>query len=105
MEIFNNVFSYQLGSLLNSGGFGEIYECKVYQDNVEINREFVAKKIIESYSNNFIAPHRFDREMKYILQLSHPNIITPFHCDYDEQIIIMKKYPYNLEDYIRNNNV
>ncbi|WP_165982962.1 serine/threonine-protein kinase [Macrococcoides canis] len=105
MKHFNDVYSYELGPLLFSGGFGEIYECKVYENNIEMNREFVAKKIIETNFNDFITPHRFNREMKYIMQLSHPNIITPFHCDYNEEIIIMKKYPFNLEEYIRNNDV
>lgn len=84
-----------------NGGFGKIHNCSIIDEN-----EFVVQDglVMKKISNAMDLPqqHRFDREMRYLQKLNHKNILKPIHCDFDEDYIVMEKYPQNLEDYIRS---
>lgn len=93
---------YTLGDNLYDGGFGEIYECKIFNEKGEVEKGLVAKKLKDS--TNMSIPHRFEREMRYIEQLDHKNVIKPVYCDYDNDFIVMKRYPGNLKNFIMEND-
>ncbi|RJG34398.1 serine/threonine-protein kinase [Staphylococcus haemolyticus] len=91
------------GSLLGEGGTASIYNCTLEINGKAYEGELVMKVLKDSYIS--ILPHRFDREMRYMDQLSHKNIVKPVYVDYDEGIIVMKKFKCNLKEFIENNNV
>lgn len=83
------------------GGIGKIYNCSIVDDKGGIvQNNLVLKKI--SNEEDLKQYHRFDREMRYLQNLNHKNILKPVYCDFDEYFIIMDKYPINLEDYIKS---
>ncbi|MFL2134255.1 serine/threonine-protein kinase [Desemzia sp. FAM 24101] len=86
------------------GGVGKIYDCTLQDvDGNIIQSNLVLKKI--GNEEDFKQYHRFDREMRYIQNLNHKNILKPVYCDFDEFFIIMDKYPHNLEEYIRDQDL
>ncbi|HCA7521863.1 TPA: protein kinase, partial [Staphylococcus pseudintermedius] len=42
---------------------------------------------------------------RYMTQLEHKNIVKPIYVDYNEDIIVMPKFKYNLATFINNNTV
>jgi Tol biopolymer transport system component len=61
---------YQIGTLLDAGGMGEVYKAR----DTRLNRT-VAIKVLPSYfSNNSEIKSRFDREAQTIAGLNHPHI-------------------------------
>lgn len=88
---------------IEQGGVGSIFECLIIDENDDIiQSNLVMKKITNEIAH--IQYHRFEREMNYIQQINHKNILRPVYCDYDEDYIIMDKYPYNLKKYIEEYN-
>lgn len=86
------------------GGIGKIYNCSIVDDHGSLVQDnLVLKKI--SNEEDLKQYHRFDREMRYLQNMNHKNILKPVYCDFEEYFIIMVKYPYNLEDYIKNKEI
>lgn len=103
-KIKNTDSYYRVKNRINEGGFGNIYECDICNEERKIiQSNLVAKNLKDT--TDFSLPHRFDREMRYIEQLKHENIMKPIHCDYDNEFIIMKRYPYNLEEYLNSHEL
>ncbi|EKO0728514.1 serine/threonine protein kinase [Staphylococcus pseudintermedius] len=90
------------GEFIDEGGFSTIYECEL-ERNGELYTNLVMKKLNNTYKN--IMPHRFEREIRYMTQLEHKNIVKPIYVDYNEDIIVMPKFKYNLATFINNNTV
>lgn len=63
---------YKILSLLGSGGMGEVYRARDYR----LERDVAIKVLPEDVARNSHAIVRFEREMKALAALSHPNIIT-----------------------------
>lgn len=97
-------YSLKIGSEIAQGGFSTISECNIYTEKGELFKDnLVIKKLTNDYDLNQI--HRFDREMKYLEQLNHKNILKPFYFDFENGFILMERYPWNLEDYILRNEI
>lgn len=90
------------GKFIDEGGFSTIYECEL-ERNGELYTNLVMKKLNNTHKN--IMPHRFEREIRYMTQLEHKNIVKPIYVDYNEDIIVMPKFKYNLVTFIENNSV
>lgn len=91
------------GTPINQGGFGSIYNCRVFQKGIELKGEYVLKKL-KSEQDSQIIPERFKREMSYMQNLDHQNILKPLIVCYENLFIVMKKFPKNLLDYIQSEN-
>ncbi|QDW90539.1 hypothetical protein DWB97_00505 [Staphylococcus chromogenes] len=91
------------GNILNEGGTALIFDCKLEENGKLYKGELVMKELKPTHES--ILPHRLDREIRYIEQLNHKNIVKPVYVDYDEGIIVMKKYKCNLKEFIVNNNI
>ncbi len=101
-QISEDIWCIQMDEY-KSGGFGTIYNCMlVHKDGSLMQDELVIKRLSNTFS--MVDPHRFEREMKYLRQLSHKNIMQPVHTNSIEEYIIMEKHPYNLEEYILEND-
>ncbi|MDK9868932.1 MULTISPECIES: protein kinase domain-containing protein [Staphylococcus] len=90
------------GEIIDQGGFSTIYECEL-ERNGELYTNLVMKKLNNTHKK--IIPHRFDREIRYMTQLVHKNIVKPIYIDYNEDIIVMPKFKYNLVTFIENNSI
>lgn len=94
-------YYYLEGEKINSGGFGNIYECSMIDSNGwPIQSNLVLKRLHETPGVIGVEPHRFEREMRYLEKLSHQNILKPLYYDYTNEFIVMERYPMNLNDFI-----
>lgn len=99
-QIKNSESYYVQGKKMDQGGFSSIYECEEVDILGNIIKENLVIKKLHDTIHSGEQPHRFTREMRYLEQLNHTNILKPVYCDYDEEFIVMKKYPMNLKTYI-----
>jgi serine/threonine protein kinase len=99
---------FELIRVIGTGGMGEVFLARdrVRMD-MEDNQPLVAIKVLKGdYSNLREAAQALQREAKKAQQLSHPNIVTVYDFDRDEQLVyITMEYleGESLEDYLRNN--
>lgn len=98
-------FYYVEGKRINNGGFGNIYECTMVDAQNDIVEDNLVIKRIQDLKALSDAPFRFDREMRYYDQLNHKYILKPIYYDYDEEFIVMERYPKNLLDVIHDSNI
>jgi len=99
-EILDTDYRYVEGAKIDSGGFNNIYECKMIDNKDQIIEGNLVLKRLQNESGTGIEPHRFEREMRYLDKLKHKHILKPIHCDYYEQFIVMEKYPMDLKKFI-----
>src|SRR5262245_55306572 len=62
--------SYQILSLIGSGGMGEVYRAH----DVKLNRDVALKSLPEIFAGNADRLSRFTREAHTLASLNHPNI-------------------------------
>jgi eukaryotic-like serine/threonine-protein kinase len=62
--------SYEIVSLIGSGGMGEVYRAR----DTRLRREVALKLLATTFSDEAVAMARFQREGHAIAALSHPNI-------------------------------
>ena len=65
---------YTLGELLGSGGMGRVY--RAYDERLK--REVALKVMAEHYAQTPEFVERFEREIRNVASLSHPNVIRVF---------------------------
>jgi serine/threonine-protein kinase len=71
---------YTLGELLGSGGMGRVY--RAYDERLK--REVALKVLAEHYAQTAEFVERFEREVRNVASLDHPNIIRVFDSGEDE---------------------
>ena len=64
---------YLILNTLGAGGMGEVYRAR----DPRLDRDVAIKVLPESLANDGIALARFNREVKAVASLSHPNILLP----------------------------
>ncbi len=65
---------YKLGGLLGSGGMGRVY--RAYDGRLK--REVALKVMAEHYAQTPEFVERFEREIRNVASLDHPNVIRVF---------------------------
>ena len=65
---------YVIGSLLGSGGQGEVYRAR----DTRLDRDVAIKVLSKESAGDTDRRARFEREAKAIAALSHPNILAIF---------------------------
>lgn len=99
-------YYYLEGEKINSGGFGNIYECSMINSSGHsIQSDLVLKRLQETPGVIGVEPHRFEREMRYLEKLSHQYILKPLYYDYTNEFIVMERYPMNLNDFINKSQL
>jgi len=81
--------SYEIVSLLGSGGMGEVYEAV----DIRLRRPVAVKVLRNTASTSPIARERFEREARAIAALNHPNICIIHdvgHHDEVEYLVLEK---------------
>ena len=68
---------YEILQALGAGGMGEVYRAH----DSRLDREVAIKILSERLTKNPTALTRFDREMRAVAALSHPNILTVHDVD------------------------
>ena len=64
--------SFEIASLIGSGGMGEVYRAK----DLKLGREVAIKALPDLFSKDKERLSRFDREARLLASLNHPNIAT-----------------------------
>jgi serine/threonine-protein kinase len=64
--------SFEITSLIGSGGMGEVYRAK----DLKLGREVAIKALPDLFSKDKERLSRFDREARLLASLNHPNIAT-----------------------------
>ena len=79
--------NYEILEKLGSGGMGEVFKGRDTKTN-----QLVAIKILdEEISKNPRQVERFKREIRQVLQLSHPNLVTGITCgEFKDRLFYMK---------------
>lgn len=103
IQLQNNVYLLKITKKINQGGFSDIYECQILNEDYSIFRDNLVVKKVKHF-NDLKQNHRINREMRYMEQLDHKNILKPIYCDYNEGFFVMDKYPMNLKNYILKND-
>ena len=68
---------YQLVRKLGQGGMGAVYEAQ----HTKLDKTFALKVLPPGFASNAAAVSRFEREMKAVGKLDHPNIIRATNAD------------------------
>ncbi|MCR5608620.1 MAG: serine/threonine protein kinase [Lachnospiraceae bacterium] len=76
----------------NLGGYGQVYEC------IDENNNVYAMKKLKKL-NDFSIP-RFDREVRLMKRLNHPNVIKVIAYNLEMKAFIMPKYKCSLQEII-----
>ena len=63
---------YELVATIGRGGMGDVYRAR----DLQLGREVAIKTLKQSNFSNQEMAQRFDREMRSVAALSHPNIVT-----------------------------
>src|SRR5262245_56965967 len=71
--------SYEITSLLGSGGMGEVYRAR----DPRLDREVAIKVLPGSLARDAGALARFEREAMSVAKLSHPNILSIYEFAHD----------------------
>lgn len=79
---------YELKSMLGTGGMGEVYRAH----DSRLNRDVAIKILPEHLAQNPESLHRFEREVRAVAALSHPNILSIFEfgTDQNESYAVME---------------
>jgi len=64
--------SYEILSVLGTGGMGEVYRAR----DTRLNREVALKVLPDAFATNVERMARFEREAQLLAALNHPNIAT-----------------------------
>jgi serine/threonine protein kinase len=67
---------YEIIAPLGAGGMGEVYRAR----DVRLSREVAVKILPELLAEDPGRRARFDREIKAVAALSHPNILAIYDC-------------------------
>ena len=70
---------YEIVAPLGSGGMGEVYRGR----DSRLGREVAIKVLPEHLSQDAQALARFEREVKIVAALSHPNILAIFDVGHE----------------------
>ncbi len=62
---------YEVVAFLGAGGMGSVYRGR----DLELDREVAIKVVAESFRDDPERLHRFDREIRAVARLSHPNVV------------------------------
>ena len=68
---------YQLVRKLGQGGMGAVYEAQ----HTKLDKTFALKVLPPGFASNAAAVSRFEREMKAVGKLDHPNIVKATNAD------------------------
>jgi serine/threonine protein kinase len=71
---------YRIQERLGEGGMGEVFKAR----HARMERTVALKVISRDKLDNPTAVERFNREVKAVAQLTHPNIVCAFDCGEDE---------------------
>ena len=82
------IVPYKIIESLGRGGMGEVF---LIEDPI-FSRNFVAKVILEDINQNEMIKARFEREIKILSRLDHPNIvkIVYFNLDIEQPFYFME---------------
>ena len=72
--------TFQVVSFLGRGGFGEVYLAR----QTRIERDVAIKVLLPHVSENADVVTRFQREALAAATLLHPNVLTVFDFDFDD---------------------
>ena len=72
--------SFEITSLIGSGGMGEVYRAK----DLKLGREVAIKALPDLFSKDKERLSRFDREARLLASLNHPNIATIYGLEESE---------------------
>ncbi len=76
---------YQIVSVLGAGGMGKVYRA-VHR---LMGREVAIKVMREAHAEDVSAMRRFEREVRALAQLSHPNIVTAYDAREENGLIYL----------------
>jgi serine/threonine protein kinase len=68
----SRVGHYEIVSLLGSGGMGEVYRAR----DPRLDRDVAIKMLPSQMTADPQSRERFDREVKAVAALSHPNVVA-----------------------------
>jgi serine/threonine protein kinase len=71
---------YEILQALGAGGMGEVYRAR----DSRLDRDVAIKVLPDRLANDATALSRFDREMRAVAALSHPNILTVHDVDSED---------------------
>jgi serine/threonine protein kinase len=87
--------SYEIVSLIGSGGMGEVYRAR----DTRLRREVALKLLATTFSDEAVAMARFQREGHAIAALSHPNICAIYDVGMHGEI------PFLVMEYLQGETV
>ena len=79
--------SYEITSLIGSGGMGEVYRAK----DLRLGRDVAVKVLREELASDPERLRRFEQEARSASALNHPNIITTWILHENRYF----RYPYS----------
>ncbi|MFW9770004.1 MAG: protein kinase, partial [Candidatus Thorarchaeota archaeon] len=74
--------TYEIIGSIGSGGMGEVYRAK----DLRLGREVALKILPAEVASNADRLARFEFEARAIAGLNHPNIVTLFSVDYEDNV-------------------
>src|SRR5512145_679422 len=74
--------TYEIVGPLGAGGMGEVYRAK----DLRLGREVAIKVLPTEVASDADRLARFEREARTVAGLNHPNIVTLFSVDYEDNI-------------------
>jgi len=83
-----NIDRYEIVGLIGAGGMGTVYRAK----DTELKRQVAIKVLPESDDPDWNRRRRFDREIRAVAGLTHPNIVRlhDFGTDHDISFAVME---------------
>jgi serine/threonine protein kinase/tetratricopeptide (TPR) repeat protein len=75
--------SYEIISLLGSGGMGEVYRAR----DLKLKRDIALKVLPRDFARHPNALVRFQREAHVLASLNHPNIVTIYDVGQDNGVV------------------
>jgi serine/threonine protein kinase/Flp pilus assembly protein TadD len=73
---------YEILARLGAGGMGEVYKAR----DTRLERDVAIKVLPQRFARDPVARNRFDRELKAVAQLAHPNVLTIYDCSSEEEL-------------------
>lgn len=74
--------TYEIIGSIGSGGMGEVYRAK----DLRLGREVAVKILPAEVASNADRLARFEREARAVAGLNHPNIVTLYSVDYEDNV-------------------